>query len=196
MEHHNNNFQHNHINHEDHSHHSGGHEGMALSATLHCLTGCAIGEILGMIIGTSLGLHNLSTVIISIGLAFVFGYALSMKPLLINGIKLNQALKLVLVADTLSILSMEIAENLIMLVIPGAMSAGVSNPMFWVSMSIAFLVGFAVAYPVNKVLLKKNKGHAITHEATGHHEMNNAPLIFALVSFMLGGLITSLLGNF
>lgn len=187
--------------HPDHTHHENGqeehkhnHSGMALSATLHCLTGCAIGEMSGMIIGVSLGLNSWTTVALSITLAFIFGYALSMLPLLKNGISLGKALKLVLIADTLSILSMEIAENAIMLVIPGAMDSGLSNPVFWLSMSFAFLVGFAVAYPVNKALLNRGKGHAITHEATGNHDMNNKPLVFALVAFMLGGLITALFG--
>lgn len=179
--------------HHDHSQH-GNHGGMALSATLHCLTGCAIGEISGMLIGVGLGLSNIATVVLSIFLAFVFGYALSMMPLVKNKISLWNAFKLVIIADTLSILSMEIAENLIMLVIPNAMSAGLANPIFWISMSIAFLVGFAVAYPVNKVLLNKGKGHAITHEAIGHHEMNNAPLMFGLVAFMFGGFIVAMFG--
>lgn len=180
---------------ENHSHYGhSGHEGMALSATLHCLTGCAIGELLGMIVGVGLGLTPLVTVTLSITLAFIFGYALSAIPVVKAGVSLGRALKLVLVADTLSIASMEAAENLIMLVIPGVMDSGLSNPLFWVSMSFAFVVGFLVAYPVNKVLLKRGKGHAITHEATGHHEMNNKPLVFGLVAFMLGGFVTALFG--
>lgn len=178
----------------DHHHGHGNHEGMALSATLHCLTGCAIGELLGMIIGVSMGLTPWVTVALSISLAFVFGYALSAVPVVRAGISLGRALKLVLIADTLSIASMEVAENLIMLVIPGAMDSGLASPLFWVSMSFAFLIGFAVAYPVNKVLLRKGKGHAITHEATGHHDMNNKPLVFGLVAFMLGGFVVSLFG--
>lgn len=180
-----------------HHHHHGGHgnhEGMALSATLHCLTGCAIGEMLGMLIGISMGLSPWTTVALSISLAFVFGYALSALPVVRAGFSLGKALKLVLVADTLSIASMEVAENLIMMVIPGAMDSGLGNPLFWVSMTIAFFVGFAVAYPVNKVLLRKGKGHAITHEATGHHEMNNKPLVFGLTAFMLGGFIVAVFG--
>lgn len=187
-----------HNHHETHNHHvhsnHAGHGNMALSATLHCLTGCAIGEMLGMIIGMSLGFSTGTTIALSITLAFVFGYALSMKPLLQNGIALKRALKLVLIADTLSIASMEAAENIIMLVIPGAMDSGIANPVFWISMVVAFLVGFAVAYPVNKALLNKGKGHAITHEAIGHHEMDNKPLVFGLTAFMLGGLIVALFG--
>lgn len=190
-----------HHEHHDQSHHAGhesghahhGHGSMAFSATIHCLTGCAIGEILGMVIGISLGLTPLVTVALSISLAFLFGYALSMLPLLQNGIKFGRALKVVLVADTLSILSMELAENGIMLVIPGAMS-GLGNPLFWIAMTIAFIVGFLVAYPVNKSLLKRGKGHALSHDEIGHHDMNNKPLVFALVAFLLGGFITALLG--
>ena len=167
---------------------------MALSATLHCLTGCAIGEMSGMIIGLSIGLGMWTTVTLSISLAFLFGYLLSILPLIKHGIPFKRALKLVLLADTLSILSMEVAENLIMVLTPGAMDSGLSNPIFWLSMSLAFLVGFAVAYPVNTALLKRGKGHAITHEATGHHEMNNKPLTFALVAFLLGGLLTAIFG--
>lgn len=183
---------HDHAAHENIGHNQ--HQGMALSATLHCLTGCAIGEIVGLVIGVSLGLTALTTIAISITLAFIFGYFLSMLPLLKNGINLKQALKLVLVADTLSITSMEIAENFIMFVIPGAMSSGLAHPLFWISMAFSFVIGFAVAYPVNKILLSKGKGHAITHEATGHHDMNNKPLVFGLTAFMLGGLVVSLFG--
>lgn len=148
----------------------------------------------GMIIGLSLGLNMWHTITLSVLLDFVFGYTLSALPLLKSGIKFIQAIKLVLLADTLSILSMEIAENLIMISIQGAMHFGLSNPVFWLAMSFAFVVGFVVAYPVNKILLRKGKGHAITHDAIGHPEMNNKPLVFGLVAFMLGGFITALFG--
>lgn len=194
--HHQTKGSHHHHHHGGHGGHGGhgNHEGMALSATLHCLTGCAIGEMLGMLIGIGMGLSPWTTVALSISLAFVFGYALSALPVVRAGFSLGKALKLVLVADTLSIASMEVAENLIMLVIPGAMDSGLGNPLFWVSMTIAFFVGFAVAYPVNRILLRKGKGHAITHEATGHHEMNNKPLVFGLTAFMLGGFIVAVFG--
>lgn len=180
-----------------HHHHHGGHshhKGMALSATLHCLTGCAIGEMLGMMIGVGFGLGTWTTVVLSISLAFFFGYLLSILPLLRGGIDWKRALKVVLLADTLSILSMEIAENLIMVIIPGAMDSGLSNPLFWVSMTIAFLIGFAVAYPVNAYLLKKGKGHALIHDTMGHHSMDNKPLTFALIAFLLGGFLTAVMG--
>lgn len=187
--HHDHNHSGEHTGHEGHD-----HSGMAVSAVLHCLTGCAIGEISGMVIGVGLGLSAITTITISIILAFIFGYILSALPLLKNGVPAKEAFKLVLLADTLSILSMEIAENLFMGVVPGAMSAGLSNPMFWVYMSISFVIGFIVAYPVNKALLKRGKGHAIIHTASGHQPMDNRPLMFGLTAFLLGGFITALLG--
>lgn len=145
---------------------------MAVSATLHCLTGCAIGEILGLIIGTAFGLSNLATVIIAVGLAFAFGYGLSTRPLLKAGVALKSALGLVLAADTLSILTMEIVDNGVMVAIPGAMNAGLTNPLFWLTMPLSLAVAFVVAVPVNRYLLAKGKGHALVHEYHhgGHHE--------------------------
>lgn len=145
---------------------------MAVSATLHCLAGCAIGEILGLIIGTALGLDTHVTILISIGLAFLFGYSLSTLPLLRVGMTLGAALSVVLVADTLSIAVMELTDNAVMAVIPGAMNAGLANPIFWIAMPISLTVAFFVALPVNRYLLKRNKGHAVTMQhlsAHGHH---------------------------
>ena len=145
---------------------------MAISATLHCLTGCAIGEVLGLIIGTALGWPNHMTIILAIGLAFLFGYALSTLPLLKAGMTLGAALTVVLAADTLSIAVMEVTDNFIMAIIPGAMNAGLLNPMFWIAMPIALTVAFFAALPVNKYLLKRYKGHALTMKhlsAHGHH---------------------------
>lgn len=148
--------------------------GMAVSATLHCLTGCAIGEVSGMVLGTILGLDKLVTVVLSIALAFVFGFALSSLPLLRAGMGLGAALSVVAAADTLSITTMEIVDNLVMLVIPGAMNAGLVNPLFWLAMPVSLTVAFLVALPVNRYLLKRNKGHALTMQALsdkghGHH---------------------------
>ncbi len=140
---------------------------MAASATLHCLTGCAIGEILGLMIGTAAGLTNLVTVVLSVALAFVFGYSLSTLPLVRGGVALGTALVTVLAADTLSILTMEVVDNLVMVAVPGAMEAGLVNPVFWLSMMLALAVAYAAAYPVNRHLLTKGKGHALTH---GLHE--------------------------
>lgn len=143
---------------------------LAASATLHCLTGCAIGEIIGLIIGTALGLSNLLTVTIAVGLAFLFGYALSIIPLLKAGLAVGAALTVVLAADTLSIATMEVVDNAVVLLIPGAMEAGIVNPVFWLSLFVALTAAFFAAYPVNLYLLKKGKGHALVHQYHEGHE--------------------------
>ena len=156
---------HDHDHDHAHDHHDmGSTNAMAVSATLHCLTGCAIGEIVGLIIGTALGLTNVATIAVAFGLAFVFGYSLSTLPLLRAGLALGAALSVVLAADTLSILTMEIVDNLVMAVIPGAMNAGLVNPIFWLGMMIALTVAFIAAFPVNRYLIDKGKGHALTHQ--------------------------------
>lgn len=184
------------VHHGDNGHASGhAHDmsGMAVGATLHCLTGCAIGEIIGLLVGTAAGWSNLPTTILSIGLAFVFGYSLSALPLVRGGIALSAALSLVLAADTLSIATMEIVDNLVMLVIPGAMNAGLLNPIFWVSMAISLTVAFFAAWPVNRALLRRGKGHAITHHALGDDAgMDNRPLVIGIGAFLLGGFVASL----
>ena len=141
---------------------------LAVNATLHCLTGCAIGEILGLIIGTALGLSTLTTVIIAVTLAFVFGYTLSLMPLVKSGLTLSAALSIALAADTLSIATMEIVDNFVMLVTPGAMDAGLVNPLFWVAMSVALVAAFFAALPVNIYLINRGKGHALTHNHHNH----------------------------
>jgi len=142
---------------------------MAVSATLHCLAGCSIGEVLGLIIGTVFGLSNHATFLLAIGLAFLFGYILSTLPLLKAGMALGAALSVVLAADTLSIAAMELTDNIVMAIIPGAMNAGLVNPLFWIAMPISLTAGFFVALPVNKYLLKRNKGHALTMQHLSHH---------------------------
>jgi hypothetical protein len=137
---------------------------MAASATLHCLTGCAIGEILGLLIGTALGLSTGVTIVLAVGLAFLFGYALSTLPLVQGGVGFWAALSVVFAADTLSITTMEVVDNAVMALIPGAMHAGLVNPLFWVSMMLALAAAFVAAYPVNKYLLARGKGHALTHQ--------------------------------
>lgn len=134
---------------------------MAANATLHCLTGCAIGEVSGLVIGTALGLSNLVTIILATFLAFIFGFALSTLPLKKAGLGFFAALSIVFAADTLSIATMEIVDNLVMLAIPGAMAAGLVDPLFWISMPIALTVAYFAAYPVNRYLLTKGKGHAL-----------------------------------
>ena len=142
----------------------------ALSATVHCLTGCAIGEVLGMVIGTALGWGDFATIALAVVLAFFFGYLLTMLPLLRSGLTLASALPLAFASDTLSIAIMEIVDNLIMLVIPGAMEAGLSNLLFWGSLAFALAVAFVAAFPVNRYLISRGKGHAVVHEYHGGHE--------------------------
>ncbi len=141
---------------------------MAVNATLHCLAGCAIGEVLGLIIGTAFGLATGVTILLAVALAFVFGFGLSLLPLTQAGLTAGAALKIVAAADTLSIATMELVDNLVMVAIPGAMDAGLVNPLFWVSMPLALTVAFFAALPVNIYLLKRNKGHALTMHALGH----------------------------
>jgi hypothetical protein len=143
---------------------------LAVSATLHCLTGCAIGEIAGLMIGTALGLAALPTIALAVGLAFLFGYALSTLPLLKAGLAVGTAMSVVLAADTLSITTMEIVDNLVMLAIPGAMDAGLVNPIFWLSMALALTAAFFAALPVNRYLLARGKGHALAHQ---YHHANH-----------------------
>jgi hypothetical protein len=201
---------HGHHEHDDspaggHDHHAmtGNINTLAISATLHCLTGCAIGEIVGLMIGTALGLGNVATIAIAISLAFLFGYTLSTLPLLKAGLALGAAFSVVLAADTLSILTMEIVDNVVMAVIPGAMNAGLVNPIFWIGMIIALTAAFLAAFPVNRYLLQKGKGHALTHEY--HHgggepagarryipSLSTGALISAISAFMLGGLVVSI----
>ena len=143
----------------------------AFSATVHCLTGCAIGEVLGMVIGTALGWGNFATIVLAIVLAFFFGYSLTMLPLLRSGLALASALPLAFASDTLSIAIMEVVDNLIMLVIPGAMEAGLGSLLFWGSLVFALAVAFVVAFPVNRYLIARGRGHAVVHEYhEGHHE--------------------------
>jgi hypothetical protein len=141
---------------------------VALSATLHCLTGCAIGEVLGMIIGTALGFHNLGTVVLSIALAFFFGYSLTSLPLLRAGLALAAVIPIALASDTLSIATMEVVDNAIMVIVPGALNAGLGDILFWGSLSFSLVVAGVFALPVNRWLIARGKGHAVVHE-TGVH---------------------------
>jgi hypothetical protein len=139
----------------------------AISATLHCLTGCAIGEVLGMVIGTSLGLHNAATVALSIALAFVFGYALTMRGVLRAGVDVRSALRVALAADTVSIAVMEVIDNTVVLAVPGAMDAGLGSSLFWASLAGSLAVAFVLTTPVNRWLIGRGKGHAVVHQY--HH---------------------------
>ena len=188
--------------HEPHHPSGAGTNAMAASATLHCLTGCAIGEIVGLVLGTALGLSNGATITLSIGLAFAFGYVLSTFPLLRAGLAVGAALKVVLAADTLSILTMEVVDNLVMATVPGAMDAGLVNPVFWAGMGLALAVAFAAAFPVNRYLLSRGKGHALVHEY--HHaaasptgvrrlipSLGSTLLATGIAAFLAGGLLVA-----
>jgi hypothetical protein len=142
---------------------------VAFSATLHCLSGCATGEILGLVIGTVLGLSNAPTIVLATALAFFFGYVFTILPLLRHGIPLSAAIGLAFASDTLSVAAMEIGDNATMLLIPGAMGAGLANPLFWVAMLVSLAIGTALAFPVNRWLIARGKGHAVVHAHHGHH---------------------------
>ena len=139
---------------------------VAFLATLHCLTGCAIGESLGMVLGTAFHWSNAGTVGASVVLAFAFGYALTMRPLLRSGIPLRAAAGLALAADTVSITVMEIVDNAVMLVIPGAMDAHLTSLRFWGSLLFALALSGLAAFPVNRWLIRRGRGHAAVH---AHH---------------------------
>jgi hypothetical protein len=141
---------------------------MAATATLHCLTGCAIGEVLGMVIGTASGMGNAATIVLSIALAFVFGYALTMRGVLSSGVAVKDALKIALAADTVSIAVMEIVDNGVILAVPGAMDAGLADVLFWGTLAFSLVVAFVVTTPVNRWMISKGRGHAVVHAHHGH----------------------------
>jgi len=156
----------------DHSQHSSTHSSLnrvALSATIHCLTGCSIGEVLGMVIGTALGLSNWSTIALAVVLAFVFGYLLTMLPLLRAGIGFRVAIGLAFAADTASITIMEIVDNAVMLAIPGAMDAGLTDFRFWGSLALSLAIAAVAAFPVVRWLIARDRGHAVVHKFHGHN---------------------------
>ncbi|MGW1011011.1 DUF4396 domain-containing protein [Streptomyces termitum] len=161
-----------HADHESHEGHSGHGSGgaswaMAAQATLHCLTGCAIGEVLGMIIGTALGWGNGPTMVLAIVLAFFFGYALTLRGVLAAGLDFRSAFKVALAADTVSILVMEIVDNGVLLLVPGAMDAHLGDVLFWGALAFSLAVAFVVTTPVNKWMIGRGKGHAVVHRY--HH---------------------------
>ena len=148
------------------AHHAASLNRTAFDATVHCLTGCAIGEVLGLVIATALGLSDLPSVLLAIVLAFTFGYALTMRPLVAGGIGFRQAVRVALAADTVSITVMEVMDTLIVLAIPGAMAAGLLDGLFWGSLALSLFVAFLVALPVNRWLIARGLGHAVM---SGHH---------------------------
>src|SRR5687767_126636 len=180
-----------HAAHHDHASPSGSAlNAVAFSATLHCLTGCAIGEILGMVIGTALGFSEWGTVGLAVALAFVFGYSLTSLPLLRAGLALSAVVPIALATDTFSIAVMEIVDNGIILAIPGAMESGVGDVLFWGTLSFALVVAGVVAFPLNRWLITRGKGHAVLHNS-GHHP--NFPTrivaIVAAAAFVFGSVV-------
>ena len=140
---------------------------LAVSATLHCLTGCAIGEVLGLVLATWWGLSNLPSVLLAVALAFLFGYGLTVWPVLRSGVALRAAVGIALAADTVSILTMEVVDNLVVLAVPGALEAGLGDLLFWGSLAVSLVIAFAVTVPVNRALIRRGKGHAVVH---AHHQ--------------------------
>jgi hypothetical protein len=163
---------------------------VATSATLHCLTGCAIGEIAGMAIGTAAGLSNGATIVLSIALAFLFGYSLTSLPLLRSGLALGAVIPIAFASDTLSIAVMEAVDNAIVVTIPGAMDAGLGALLFWGSLAFSLVVAGAVAVPVNRWLIARGKGHAVVHE-TGIHGGPPVRLVGAVaaIAFVFGAAV-------
>ncbi|MFE4592492.1 DUF4396 domain-containing protein [Streptomyces laurentii] len=154
----------NHAGHASHSGHGPASWAMAAQATLHCLTGCAIGEVLGMVIGTALGWGNLPTMVLAIILAFVFGYTLTMRGVLKAGLDFKSALPIALAADTVSIAVMEIIDNGFIVLWPGAMDATLSDALFWISLAASLALAFVITTPVNKWMIGRGKGHAVVHQ--------------------------------
>jgi uncharacterized protein DUF4396 len=140
----------------------------AIQATLHCLTGCAIGEILGMVIATVLGLGDVTSIALAVALAFVFGYALTIGPVLRAGVGPRRALRLTLASDTISIATMEIVDNLFIVLVPGALAAGLADGLFWWSLLASLAIAFVVTVPVNRALIARGRGHAVVHQIHAH----------------------------
>ncbi|HYF44346.1 MAG TPA: DUF4396 domain-containing protein [Ramlibacter sp.] len=167
------------MDHAHHHHHQHAHVGqgtgaaapslnsVALRATIHCLSGCAVGEVLGMVIGTALGLSTIATIALAVALAFAFGYAFTLVPLLRSGMSFQTAAKVALAADTASIALMELVDNGVMLAIPGAMDSGLASGLFWGALAFSLLVAAAAAFPLNRWLIARGRGHALAHGS--HH---------------------------
>jgi hypothetical protein len=161
----------------EHAHHRSGDQTstighslsqLAFSATVHCLTGCAIGEVLGMVAGTAFGLSNAASIGLAVVLAFLFGYALTTIPLIRSGLPMRIVVRLALASDTASITIMEIVDNAIMLLVPGAMDAALTSGLFWGSLAIALAIAGVAAFPVNRWLIRRGRGHAVVHQYHGH----------------------------
>ncbi|HVQ10385.1 MAG TPA: DUF4396 domain-containing protein [Methyloceanibacter sp.] len=161
------------MDHSHHHHHGGakpaGLNQLAWSATVHCLTGCAIGEVAGMVIGTALGWGNSATIALSVVLAFISGYAMTMRPLLSAGLTFGKAATLAFASDTASVTIMEIVDNALMLAIPGAMNASLTQWLFWASLALSLAIAGVAAFPVNRWLIARGRGHAVVHAYHGHN---------------------------
>lgn len=140
----------------------------AIQATVHCLTGCAIGEVLGMVLATAFGLGNAASIGLSVALAFVFGYSLTLRPVFAAGVPVRRALRLAVASDTVSIGTMEVVDNGFILLVPGAIAAGLSDGLFWWSLGVSLAIAFVVTVPVNRVLIARGLGHAVLHGLHGH----------------------------
>ena len=141
---------------------------VAIQATLHCLTGCAVGEILGMVIAAALGLSNALSILIAVVLAFTFGYAFTLGPVRRAGVPMKRALRLTVASDTVSITTMEIVDNAFLLLVPGAIAAGLTDSLFWWSLLVSLAIAFVVTVPVNRWLIARGRGHAVVHELHAH----------------------------
>jgi hypothetical protein len=155
-----------------HGHHHG-HEPVSLNrsavqATLHCLTGCAIGEVLGMVVATALGWGDVASIALAVALAFCFGYALTIRPVLRAGVGFRRAARIAFASDTVSIATMELVDNLFLLLVPGALAAGLGDALFWWSLGISLAVAFVLTVPVNRWLIARGRGHAVVHELHAH----------------------------
>jgi hypothetical protein len=184
--------------HAEHHHHELPTEGraldaVALSATLHCLTGCALGEIDGMVIGTALGFSDWGTVGLAVVLAFLFGYTLTSFPLLRAGLALSAVVPIALATDTVSIAVMEIVDNALIVLIPGALEVGVGDLLFWGSLSVALVVAGVVAFPVNRWLIARGRGHAVLHQSGHHGDFPTGLVAIVAVAAALFGTIVLIL---
>jgi hypothetical protein len=141
---------------------------LAFSATVHCLTGCAIGEVLGMVLATWWGWGDIASIVLAVVLAFFFGYGLTSLPLLRAGMSVRQVAPLAFASDTASIGTMEIVDNLFIVIVPGALAAGLADALFWWSLAVGLLIAFVIAYPLNRWLISRGKGHAVVHAHHGH----------------------------
>ena len=140
----------------------------AVQATLHCLTGCAIGEVLGMVVATAFGWGNAASIAVSIALAFLFGYAFTIQPVLRAGVNFRRALRIAFASDTVSITTMEIVDNAFILIVPGALAAGLGDGLFWWSLALSLVIAFVLTVPVNRWLIARGRGHAVMHELHAH----------------------------